>query len=421
MTVTAPPPLRVIAPRPWVERDAWAVLTTVNGLGPVGFARLVRIHGTAMAVLDLVLGVRGKERLADAGLAPDNYDPQEASAGRRLDPEVVDAILAAARAAERILARLAKLGLQILTLEDPDYPPRLLALEMPPPVLFVRGDSGALLAERSVAVVGTRHPTEAGRWLASSIAHAIAKGGGVVVSGLAVGIDGAAHNAAVEAHEPTVAVLGSGHGALYPKAHALLAERIVDGGGAVISELGPDVPGNQGTFPRRNRVISGLADATVVVEAPRKSGALITAAWALEQGRECFIVPGAIGTPTAAGSLDFLRANHGQARIVSTIPGLLEDLGLLDPRRPPIETAAVGLGTVEGRLAALVADGHATVDDLVATTGLAVATVLSGLTLLEMRGLVAAAYGRYRPHGLLMPSGAPRAARPAGRIANRPP
>ena len=414
VTVTAslPPGARIPASR--AEREAWAVLTTVNGLGPVGFARLVRTHGTAAAVLDLVLAPRGPEQLAATRLVPDDCDSRDAAAGRRLEPDVVDAILAAARSAERILARVAKLRLRVLTLEDPDYPRRLLALELPPPVLFVRGDPGALLGERSVAVVGTRRPTESGRWLATSIAHAIARAGGVVVSGLAVGIDGAAHHAAVEAGGPTVAVLGSGHGALYPKAHALLAEQIVGGGGAVISELGPDVPGNQGTFPRRNRVISGLADATVVVEAPRRSGALITAGWALEQGRECFVVPGAIGSATAAGSLDFLRANHGQARIVSTVPGLLEDLGFLDPRRPPAENAAVGLGSVEGRLAALVAAGHATVDDLVATTGLAVATVLSGLTLLEMRGLVAAAYGRYRPHGLLMPSGTQRRTIPAG-------
>ena len=128
-----------------------------------------------------------------------------------------------------------------------------------------------------------------------------------MVSGLAVGIDGAAHAAAVHAHGLTVAVIGSGHGALRPHAHSRLARSIVEAGGAIVSELGPDIRPSKGTFPRRNRIISGLADATVVVEAPARSGALITASWALEQGRECFLVPGSIDAPASAGCLAFLR------------------------------------------------------------------------------------------------------------------
>ena len=401
------------------EREAWAVLATANGLGPVGFGRLMRRHGSAAAVLDLALGPTGAGGLVAAGLVDDvpvvddAGDPVQRTV--RLDPEVAAGIVQAARGAHEILNRLDELELDVMTVEDADYPSRLLALELPPPVLFIRGSRPALSPERPIAVVGTRRPTEAGRRLATDIGSAISRVGGVVVSGLALGIDGAAHSGAVLVESPTVAVLGSGHGHLYPSAHRPLAEAIVAAGGSVISELGPDVPGNHGTFPRRNRVISGLADATVVVEAPRGSGALITAGWALEQGRECFLVPGAIGSHVSEGCLVFLRDYHGQARIVASVAGLLEDLGFRAHVRPGTGSAALALGETEAQLASLVAAGHATVDSLVAVTGLAVSTVLSGLTLLEMRGLVAAAYGRYRPHGILLPIVVPGLPRRTGR------
>jgi DNA processing protein len=221
------------------------------------------------------------------------------------------------------------------------------------------------------------------------------------VSGLALGIDGVAHHAAVRLQRPTVAVLGGGHERVYPPAHRSMADAIVDHGGAVISEHAPDETPTKGTFPRRNRVISGLAEATVVVEAPRRSGALITAEWALDQGRECFLVPGAIGQRASVGCLEFLRQYPGQARVVASVELLLEDLELdgSAPRagREPVQLASLGLSSMESRLADLLRADAATVDDLVRETRLPVASVLSALTLLETRGLVAGAYGRYRP------------------------
>jgi DNA processing protein len=383
------------------ERVAWGVLTSVNGLGPVGFARLVRRYGSARAILELARTRHGPEQISHDDLGP--VGPGLRSPRSPVDLDIATAVGAAARATDEVADHIARLGLDILTMEDPAYPQRLLQLELPPPVLFVRGDTATLAAERLVAVVGTRRPTEMGRRLAAQIASSIAGLSGVVVSGLAVGIDGAAHAAAVGVHRPTIAVLGTGHARLYPRGHQPLLEAIVAEGGAVISELGPDVPGDHSTFPRRNRIISGVAAATVVVEAPRKSGALITAGWALEQGRECFIVPGAVGAPSSAGCLEFLRENHGQARVVATVVGLLEDLGFLDANAPIEQrTAALSLGLLETRLAALIISGHSTVDQLVASTDLPVASVLSGLTLLEMRGLIAAAYGRYWPREMLV-------------------
>ena len=396
------------APASMTEREAWAVLQGANGLGPVGFGRLLRRHGCARTVIDIAQRPDGARALVAAGLPgddlePDEGDNREGARARRLDPGVAAGIVAAAQDAGAILEQIAELELQVMTLEDKDYPTRLLALELPPPVLFVRGERAALSADRTVAVVGTRRATEAGQRLAREIGLTISRAGGVVVSGLALGIDGAAHSGAVAARLPTVAVLGTGHAELYPRAHLPLAGDIVATGGCVISELVPFAKGTRGTFPRRNRVISGLSDATVVVEAPPRSGALITAGWAMEQGRECFLVPGPVGAPQSAGCLRFLREYHGQARIVATVVGLLEDLGFQAEIRPATVPSALDLGETEERLATLVSGGHATVDSLVATTGLAVSTVLSGLTLLEMRGLVAGAYGRYRAAGILVP------------------
>ena len=282
-----------------------------------------------------------------------------------------------------------------------------------PPLLFVRGSVAALNPANSVAVVGTRWPTDKGRLIAGWIGSALARTGSVVVSGLAVGIDGAAHAAVVGEGGRTVAVLGGGHARMFPRAHDRLAEAIVAAGGAVVSELTPDTSPSRGTFPRRNRLVSGLSDATVVVEAGCRSGALITAGWALEQGRECFLVPGPFDAPTSAGCHAFLRSFPGQARLVSGIAELIEDLELDNetacPRTAPSASIAgagraavlASLGPAERALAEQLALGAATADQLAMRTSLPGAAVLSALTLLELRGLVTSGYGRYSPSGSL--------------------
>ncbi len=318
------------------ERDAWAVMASVPGLGPSTFGRLLREHGSALRVLDLARTEAGRRAIRD-GTPSGDVDGVPVT---RLRSSVVDGLTAAAGDPEPIIAVLRADGLQVVTIEDGTYPARLRALEEPPPVLFVLGSVEALAARHAVAIVGTRRPTEAGRRVAARIADAIARVGAVVVSGLAVGIDGAAHAAVVSAGQPTVAVLGSGHRRLFPRAHGRLAEAIVSGGGAVVSELPPDVEATRGTFPRRNRVISGLAEATVVVEAAVGSGALITARWALEQGRGCFVVPGPIDAPASTGCNGFLRDYPGLARIVAGVPELLDDLGILEEEPAAARRAA---------------------------------------------------------------------------------
>jgi DNA processing protein len=441
------------------ERDAWVTLMGVSGLGPVTFAALLEAFGSATAVLVAAAGESGATALrvaiadgarlrherdgADVATpadeaSPVGRDPAVAQGDRT--PRTARHLLLGADLAGRIrdaaasgagtveLAR--SLGLAVVTLDDVAYPARLRAVEMPPPVLFVRGSVASLAATHAVAVVGTRRATDRGRLTAAWISSGLVRAGAAVVSGLAVGIDGAAHAAAVGEGGVTVAVLGSGHARLFPRAHERLADAIVEGGGAVVSEYPPETVASRGTFPRRNRVVSGLADAVVVVEAGVRSGALITAGWALEQGRDCFLVPGAIDAAASAGCNAFLRAFPGGARVVCGVPELIEDLGLVVEtagddgdtagaaagitagRRPskghssaaPAAVSAASLaslGPVERLVAELLAKGPATADDLAARSGLTAAAVLSALTLLELRGLVAASFGRYVPAGPL--------------------
>jgi DNA processing protein len=319
---------------------------------------------------------------------------------------VAQAIADGALRADQTLARLRALGLRVVTTADDAYPSRLAAIDMPPHVLYVLGDPRALDARSAVAIVGTRRATDAGRATAARLAAALASVGSAVISGLATGIDGAAHSATVHARGTTVAVIGSGHAALFPRIHQRLARSIVDAGGAIVSELAPDIRPTRGTFPRRNRVISGLADATVVVEAPARSGALLTASWALEQGRECFLVPGSIDAPASAGCLAFLREFPVGTRIVAGIPQLIEDLGLAERlAEAGVATGAaatlVEVGPAAGRIGREVLQGRATVDELVAVTGWPVASVLTALTVLERVGLVVGIHGRFRAAGAL--------------------
>ncbi len=406
------------APSSWVgpveevsdtERDAWAVLAAVDGLGPVGLAALVACYRGAEAILVDASRPGAIGRL----VATPPLERDDGRAGRRpIDENVATAIVDMIQRRGEILAGLRRLGIQVVTVEESTYPPRLATVGLPPHVLFVTGSVAALSRSRAVAVVGTRRATTSGRATAARIAHALVAADATVVSGLAYGIDGAAHEGTLRAGGVTVAVIGGGHSWLGPRAHTRLADSILAAGGAVVSEYAPHVEPTPGTFPRRNRIISGLASATVVVEAPASSGALITASWALDQGRDCFVVPGPIDAPASAGCLALLRELGGEVRVVAGIPQLIADLGFAGraaderdgaARSQQVAAAAVqGLGITEQAVAQELLAGRRTVDEVVAMSGLAVATVLATLALLERRGLVTGTYGRYRPDGALL-------------------
>ena len=410
-----------------MERDAWVVIDSVQGVGPVSFARLIGRFGDARAVLRAATGPRGPSLLVAASAGPEGGSPS-------LSLAIAGAIAAAAREPDRCLHPLCESGVRALTLADADYPARLRRIELPPPVLYIAGSAEALGRAHAVAIVGTRRPTAVGRATSGRIADAIAGLGATVVSGLALGIDAAAHAAALRASGITVAVIGGGHQRLYPAANRGLARGIVRDGGAVISEFPPETVPSRGTFPRRNRIISGLADATVVVEAGARSGALTTAAWALEQGRGLHIVPGRLDDPAVAGCLAFLREAGPEARIVPGIAELIEDLGLVgdggaastgagDGHRRPRDAGVAALPPAERMVSTALLAGHGSVDELVAETGLASAAVLGSLTGLELRGLVVETFGRYRPAGSLARSAdgaanrGARAARERARLA----
>ena len=395
---------RRLPPSRLSEREAWIVLSAVEGIGPVTFGALVRAFGGARSVLAAGAGPDGPAKLAGA----------VAAEGLTMDPGLAARIGPAGVAGGTLIARIGELGIEALTAEDPGYPRRLREIDLTPPVLFVAGDPAVLEATRVVAVVGTRRPTDEGRQTAARIGGVLAAVGATVVSGLAVGIDGSAHAGALLASGITVAVLGSGHAHLYPSAHETLAREIVRTGGAVIAELPPDARPRPAGFPRRNRIIAGLADATVVVEAGERSGALITAGWAMEQGRAVFAVPGPLDRPQSVGCNRLLRENAGEARLVAGTDELVEDLGYATPldvrrrRRARGETSQPDAGAILARLGSAeeavvrhLLRGPATADALVGGTSLAGATILAVLTRLEEEGLVAGAFGRYRLAGAL--------------------
>jgi DNA processing protein len=399
------------------DREALAILLSVSGLGPLTLGRLVDAIGSPSAILELTRRSGGAAKLVAASRALDG-------SARSMPSDVAAAIVAAEANASAILREIRRMQLEVVTPTDAAYPRRLMAIEVPPPALFVRGSLESLANEHVVAVVGTRRPTPGGRRIASRIAAALVRAGATVVSGLAIGIDGAAHAAVVAEGGPTVAYIGGGHARLFPRAHDRLADAIVNAGGSVVSEYAPSIEPTKGTFPQRNRLISGSADAVIVVEAGARSGALVTASWALEQGRECFIVPGSIDAPMSAGCNGFLRDWPDLARIVSGIPQLLDDLGLSGSAalarddaaqrhqadgvvitsrvRPPSAAALLsGRGPAELAVAEALVHGAVTVDELVAVTRLSVGAVLGAVTRLEALGLVRAAHGRYEPAGPL--------------------
>ena len=266
------------------------------------------------------------------------------------------------------------------------YPPLLAQLYDPPAELYVRGDV-EILGEVAVAIVGARSCTPYGSQVARSLARELAGAGLVVVSGLARGIDGEAHRGTLEAGGRTVAVLGCGIDRDYPRSHAELALRIREQG-AVVSEYPPGVEPAPWRFPARNRIIAGLCVATVVVEARERSGALITADFALELGREVFAVPGEITSALSAGTNDLLR--QGAAPLLAAAD-VLAALGLEPaPRRAGAvsETAAIVLAEVT--------DAACDVDGLVRATGRSTGEISAALVELELAGLVTAAEGLYR-------------------------
>jgi len=279
-------------------------------------------------------------------------------------------------------------GQQLVMWDEPGYPALLAELAAAPPLLFVAGDP-TLLERPQLAMVGSRRASRPGLDTAHSFARSLARGGFVVTSGLALGIDGAAHQGALDADGHTVAVLGTGLQCLYPARHKRLARDIVERGGALVSELPLDSPPQAANFPRRNRIISGLSLGVLVVEASPSSGSLITARLAAEQGREVYAIPGSIHHPGAKGCHQLIRDG---ATLVESIEHILEALRGWQqvPFAEPASTTSPG--AANPLLALLYAAPHSS-EALAHAAGWPLPEVLAALTELELDGLVACEAG----------------------------
>jgi DNA processing protein len=279
-------------------------------------------------------------------------------------------------------------GFRRIVRRDPAFPPLLAAIHDPPARLFLRGGAeSALLSEPAVAIVGARACSSYGRSVARTLARELARAGLVVVSGMARGIDGEAHRGALGAGGRTVAVLGCGIDRDYPAAHVELARRIAEGG-LVASEYEPGVEPAPWRFPARNRIIAGLCHATLVVEARERSGALITADFALEEGRDVLVVPGEITSSLSAGTNALLRLG---ATPVTSAADVLELYGIV-----PTSLATAPLGPAADALLAQLEGSARTADELVRAAALDPGEGAAALMELELAGRVTSEDGVYR-------------------------
>ncbi|HBJ38288.1 MAG TPA: DNA-protecting protein DprA [Planctomycetaceae bacterium] len=346
-------------------------LAMLPGIGPRTLADLIQRFGTAAAVLS-----------ADA--AP-------LSGVRNVGPKLVAAIQHAGDHVDvdAIVHWCDDHRVTILPIGSPHYPQSLQELPDAPPILFVGGELKPCDA-LAVAIVGTRHATAYGRSQAEKIAYGLAKAGITIVSGMARGIDSAAHQGAIDAGGRTIAVFGCGLGHIYPPENADLSRRIADNG-AVVSEFHPQTKPHSGTFPQRNRLISGLSHATLVIEAPERSGSLITARTAYEQGREVLALPGAVTSRASQGTNLLIRDG---ATLIRNVDDILECLG---PLAQPVPTsdgrdvhrpAEALLNDRERLVLDAIATEATAIDNIVQTCGLPVPQVLATISVLEVRRLI---------------------------------
>jgi DNA processing protein len=288
------------------------------------------------------------------------------------------------------LGALEKHNVRVFTWLDEEYPLSLRDIPQSPPVLFVRGERDPAF-EQAVAVVGTRRVTPYGRQAAEHFCTTLAGAGVAIISGLARGVDAIAHRVALEQGAPTVAVLAGGIDQVYPRENAGLADRILERG-CLVSEYPVGIPSRPDYFPRRNRIISGLAKATLVIEAGEGSGALHTANWAFEQGRDVFAIPGSIFSRQSAGTNQLIR--ESTAKLVTSPEQLLEELNMLSAGGQ-LPLGAVKASTPppsatpdEGRVLHWLQDGPRHIDEIARASGTPVAALSGTLQLMELKGLV---------------------------------
>lgn len=348
-----------MAPDPALS--AWLRLTHIPGIGGETQRRLLRAFGTPEEIFSAdwhtLAGIIGMEKSRSVL----GTDPKAA----------IDAALTWASTSDHF----------IVTLGSPQYPPVLLEIPDPPTLLYVKGRVD-LLGTAAIAVVGSRNPTPQGIETARRFGGALVQSGLTVVSGLALGIDAAAHRGVLEANGPTIAVIGTGIDRTYPASHRDLARDIARLG-CVVSEFPLGTPAMAANFPRRNRLISGLSLGTLVIEAAVDSGSLITAKLAADQGREVFAIPGSIHSPLARGCHSLIKQG---AKLVETVQDILEELGSAAPISPRAPAGAADTPTSPDVVLDHLGFDPCSIDTLVARTQLSVEVLSTRLLQLELEG-----------------------------------
>lgn len=354
-------------------REAAITLNLIPGLGPIKLMRLLQVFATPELILE----------------APENMLLQVPGIGTHLAHNIYTWKTIANPDREQELAE--KAGATISTIFDDSYPSALRQLEDPPITLYAWGNWAEIDSERSIAVVGSRMATHYGRLCSKNISHDLAENGVTIISGLARGIDTEAHIGAMDAGGRTIAVIGAGLNKLYPQENKKLAQRISDGNGAVVSEFPMELSPSRTTFPMRNRIVSGWSCATLVVEASVRSGALITARMASEQGRDVFCIPGPIDRHSSDGCHTLIRDG---ATLVTGAEDILQDMKWVTPEQElPLfssttmaSTPSAPLSEEEKKILHSIRLGFNTIDTLCASMGKAAHIITPLLTRMQITG-----------------------------------
>ncbi|MEY3244348.1 MAG: hypothetical protein RJB20_588, partial [Pseudomonadota bacterium] len=353
-------------------KSQWLSLSKIEGLGSQTFCQLLKTFGSPSEIyrkkFKELRAVVSEKIALEIGQGVDQIGLQDT------------------------LTWLAQANNHLVTLADPDYPKALLEIADPPPLLYAKGNL-AILNKLSIAIVGSRNASVQGEKNAEAFAQGLAEHGLCIVSGLALGIDGAAHRGALKAKGDTIAVVGTGLDMVYPAQHRDLAHQIAKSG-LIISEFPLGTLSKPQNFPRRNRLISGLSLGCLVVEANLKSGSQITARLSAEQGREVFAIPGSIHSPLAKGCHQLIKQG---AKLVDSLQDIVEELNLSNAVSAPVAEENTPTNQDQQMLLDAMAYDAISIETLVQLTGLTVSTLSSMLTLLELEGRITGlAGGQYQ-------------------------
>lgn len=351
----------------------WLATSYLQGVGPVRLRRLLGHFGDIKNLFSA-----SSVELKEVGASPEQIDSFKKINWRQVEAD---------------LQWAEKENCHLIPWDSEEYPALLKEIPDAPSLLYVKGNK-ELLAQPQIAMVGTRNPSMTGQQNAEEFAVALTQAGLLVTSGLAIGIDGVSHRGALKVGGKTIAVLGSGLARIYPQSHVTLAHDII-ANGAIVSEFAPNMPPKAQYFPMRNRIISGLSLGVLIIEAALRSGSLITARYAVDQGREVFALPGSLHNPLARGCHYLIRQG---AKLVETAQDILEELGTINAfvvnkiNKPPEETKAHE--TYEFLLNMIGYD-PTSLDTIIVRSGLTPGEVSSMLLMLELKGCIGVGSGGY--------------------------